>query len=373
MLPGMTIAGRTVLSRRALGRATLARQWLLERSSMSVLDLTDELVGLQAQTPHSWYVGFWSRLADVRTETISQLLESRQLVRLGLMRSTIHLVTAEDALSLRPLLDAVLRKPLSNFGRHLVGLDTYELAAVGRDLLVSEPMMFSELGRAMARRWPDRDPASLAQAVRAHEALVQVTPRGLWGRSGQARHTTLPAWLGRELGPGMSRQALVLRYLRAYGPASVRDVQTWCGLSRLAEVVEELRPALVVLCDEDGRELFDLPDGPRPSEDVPAPVRLLYDYDNLLLSHADRSRFITPATQAQNFDPQGPMPRMVLIDGVTAGVWTHERTPDRSVVTIRPFGRLSSDTVAGCEAEGASLARFLDSDVPPDVRVLAGG
>ena len=156
MLPGMTIAGRTVLSRRALGRATLARQQLLERSSMSVLDLTDELVGLQAQTPHSWYVGFWSRLAEVRTETISQLLESRELVRLALMRSTIHLVSAEDAVSIRPLLDAVLRKPLSNFGKHLVGLDTAELAAVGRDLLSVQPMMLSELGRAMARRWPDR-------------------------------------------------------------------------------------------------------------------------------------------------------------------------------------------------------------------------
>jgi hypothetical protein len=373
MLPGMTMAGPTVLTRRALNRATLARQLLLERSSMSVLDLTDELVGLQAQTPHTWYVGFWSRLADVRPEAISRLLESRELVRLGLMRSTIHLVTAEDALSIRPLLDPVLRKPLSNFAKNLVGLDTAELAAVGKDLLAVEPMMFSELGRAMARRWPDRDPASLAQAVRAHEALVQVTPRGLWGRSGQARHTTLQAWLGRDLGPGMSRQALVLRYLRAYGPASVKDVQTWCGLSRLAEVVEELRPALVVLTDEEGRELFDLPDAPRPPEDVPAPVRLLYDFDNLLLSHADRSRFITAAAQAQDFDPHGPMPRMVLVDGVTAGVWTHERTPDSSIITIRAFGRFDPDTVAECEAEGASLASFVDPDVPHhDVRVLAG-
>jgi hypothetical protein len=364
----------TVLGARALGRATLARQFLLERTELSILDLTDELVGLQAQTPHSWYVGFWNRLVDVSPEEISAHLESRELVRLGLMRATIHLVTAEDAVAIRPLLDAVVQRPLSNFAKNLVGLDLAELARVGRRLLESEPMTFSELGRAMSRRWPDRDPASLAQVVRAHEALVQVTPRGLWGRSGQARHTTLKAWLGLGLGPGMTREALVLRYLCAYGPASVMDIQAWCGLTRLAAVVDGLRPGLVVMHDEHGRELFDLPDAPRPGEDVPAPVRLLYDFDNLLLSHADRSRFITGAAHAQQFDPHGPMPRIVLVDGTTAGVWTHERTAACSTLTIRAFDRFDAATVAECETEGASLLRFLDADVPKhDVRVLATG
>lgn len=361
----------TVLSRRALGRATLARQLLLERSDLSVLDAVEHLVGLQAQTPHTWYVGLWGRLLDVRPETVSDLLQSRELVRIGLMRSTIHLVTAEDALAIRPLLDSVLRLPMSNFGKNLVGLDRGEIAAIGRDLIEATPMTFSELGRAMAPRWPDRDPASLAQVVRAQEPLVQVTPRGLWRQASAARHTTLQRWLARELGRGMSVHALVLRYLRAFGPASVRDVQAWCGLTRLAEVADQLRPQLFVVRDGEGRELLDLPDAPRPNEDVPAPVRLLYDYDNLLLSHADRSRFITPATRAHPFDPHGPAPRMVLVDGVTAGVWTHERGKQRSTLTIRPFGRFPAATVAECEAEGAALLGYLDADVPErDVRVL---
>lgn len=364
----------TVLSRRALGRATLARQLLLQRSTLSVLDAVEHLVGLQAQTPHTWYVGLWGRLEDLRPETVSDLLSSRDLVRIALMRSTIHLVTSDDAMAIRPLLDSVLQLPMSNFAKHLVGLDRQEVVRVGRDLIDADPMTFSELGRAMAMRWPDRDPAALAQAVRAHEALVQVIPRGLWRKSGAARHTSLQSWLGRGLGPGMSVQALVLRYLRAFGPASVKDVQAWCGLTRLAAVLDQLRPALVVFRDENGRELFDLPDAPRPPEDVPAPVRLLYDYDNLLLSHADRSRFITPAAQAQGFDPHGPMPRMVLVDGVTAGVWTHQRSRDSATITVHAFDRLSPQTVAECEEQGAALLSFSDADVPEhDVRVLAAG
>jgi hypothetical protein len=361
----------TVLSRRALGRATLARQLLLERSDLSVLDAVEHLVGLQAQTPHTWYVGLWGRLLDLRAETVSDLLASRELVRIALMRATIHLVTAEDALAIRPLLDSVLTLPLGNFNRNLLGLDYDEIAVVGRDLIHATPMTLSELGRAMAPRWPDRDPASLAQVVRAREPLIQVTPRGLWRQSGAARHTTLQRWLGRQPGGGMSVQALVLRYLRAFGPASVPDAQAWCGLTRLAEVLDQLRPQLMVVRDEAGRELFDLPDSPRPGADTPAPVRLLYDYDNLLLSHADRSRFHAAVPRAPVFDPHGPAPRMVLVDGVTAGVWVHDHGKQRSTVTIRPFASLDAATVTAIEQEAAALLDFLDADVPQhDVRVL---
>lgn len=361
----------TVLSRRALGRATLARQLLLERSDLSVLDAVEHLVGLQAQTPHTWYVGLWSRLQNLRPETVSDLLLSRELVRIALMRSTIHLVTAEDALAIRPLLGCVLRQPLSNFNKNLTGLDHEDITVVGRDLIEVTPMTFSELGRAMAPRWPDRDPASLAQVVRAREPLAQVTPRGLWRQSGAARHTTLQNWLGRRLGRGMSVQALVLRYLRAFGPASVPDVQAWCGLTRLAEVLDALRPQLLVVRDEAGRELFDLPDAPRPTEDAPAPVRLMYDFDNVLLSHADRSRFHSPVPRAPVFDPHGPAPRMVLVDGMTAGVWTHDHSKQRSTLTIHPFVSLNATTVAALEQEAAALLDFLDADVPQhDVRVL---
>src|SRR6478609_2872999 len=248
-----------VLTRRALNRATLARQLLLERSSLGVVDVTEHLVGLQSQTPHTWYVGYWSRMASVTPEEISAELESRALVRIALMRSTIHLVSARDALALRPLVEPVLVRGMrGNYGKNLTGLDADELAAAGRELLDEEPLIFSELGRRLAPRWPGRDPMSLAQGVRSYAALAQVTPRGLWGRSGKAAHAPLESWLGRSLSDELDVEELVRRYLGAFGPATVKDAQQWSGLTRLAEVFDRLRPTLSVFVDEDGRELYDL-------------------------------------------------------------------------------------------------------------------
>jgi Winged helix DNA-binding domain len=361
-----------MLSQRALNRATLARQLLLQRADVGVAAALEHLVGLQAQTPHTWYVGLWSRLTDFRPEQASTLLENRELVRIALMRSTIHLVTADDGLLLRPLFEPVLERSMAgNFGKHLVGIDRTELAAAGRRLLEERPRTFSELGRELARRWPDRDPASLAQAIRASVALVQVPPRGLWGRSGPSRHTTAEAWLGRQLACEPSVDDLVLRYLGAFGPATVKDVQTWSGLTRLAEVVDRLRQRLVSFRDEDGRELFDLPDAPRPETDTPAPPRFLYDYDNLLLSHADRSRFIAASYFSQGFTMTGPMPRIVLIDGVTNGTWLIDHNGDTVTLTIQPFTRLARSDQDTLTAEGHALLAFTEPNATTyEVRFL---
>ena len=238
-----TLAGVTIptISQRAVNRATLARQLLLERSAMSVPAAVEHLAGLQAQTPHTWYVGLWDRVADFDPVAVGQLLVDRRLVRIALMRSTIHLVTAEDAIGLRPLVEPVIvRSTSGNFGKHLVGLDLDALVAAGRAILIEQPVIWSELGRRLADRFPDRDQASLAQGVRAHLPLVQVPPRGVWGKSGLPAHAPLDHWLGGMSAPALTVDALVLRYLAAYGPATVKDVQTWCGLTRLAEVVDRL-------------------------------------------------------------------------------------------------------------------------------------
>ncbi len=360
----MSVAGPPI-SQRALNRATLARQHLLERSALSPLAMTEHLVGWQAQTARSWYVGFWGRIVGVQPQQVSALLERRELVRIALMRSTIHLVTAQDCISLRPLMQPILDRTVQGaFGKNLVGLDRAAVGVAGRRILDQRPMLFSELGRALAELWPDRDAASLAQSVRASEALVQVTPRGLWGRSGAAAHTSVQAWLGRELDGGGSLDELVLRYLAAYGPASVKDVQQWSGLTRLAQVVQRVRPSLVPFVAEDGRELFDLPDAPRPAADVEAPVRYLYDYDNLLLSHADRSRFFMRRYGRQVY-PDNVQPRIILIDGATDASWLVERskaTSDAALVTVRPFRRLTKAERDAVTAEGVALARWLEPD-----------
>jgi len=351
------------LSLRALNRATLERQMLLRRWRMPMLDAIERLVGLQAQTPHSWYQGLWARLEDFQPERLAQMLVERQVARIALMRSTIHLVTARDCLTLRPLMQPVIeRSTKGNFGRHWIGLDTEAFIAAGRELVEEQPRTFSELGKLLAERWPNRDAAALAQAIRAWVPLVQTPPRGVWGASGTAVHTTAEAWLGRPLAANPSLEEMILRYLAAFGPATVKDMQTWSGLTRLSEVTEQLRPRLVTFRDEHGRELFDLPDAPRPDPDTPAPPRFLYDYDNLLLSHADRTRVITDAYHKQGFTMDGPMPCIVLIDGFTNGTWKIVRQRKAATLTIKPFRRLSKKETAALTEEGAQLLAFAEAD-----------
>ncbi|GAA4596899.1 winged helix DNA-binding domain-containing protein [Planotetraspora phitsanulokensis] len=353
-------AGAPVLSRRALSRATLERQLLLRRHDMTAHEAIEHLVGLQAQTPHTWYVGLWARLSAFDPREAADLLTNRGAVRIALMRSTIHLMTAPDALALRGLIQPTIeRSTRSVFGKGVAGIDPDELARAGRAAVEDRPLTFSELGRVLGERWPGRDQAALAQTVRAALPLVQVPPRGVWGASGLARHTTAEAWLGRPLRADYPVGEMVLRYLAAFGPATVRDVQMWSGLTRLTEVLERLRPRLLSFRDENGAELFDLPDAPRPDPETPAPARFLYDFDNLLLSHADRSRVVTDAYRRQDFDPHGPVPRLILLDGFTAGTWTFAEERGKATLVIRPFAKISGEDADALAAEGAALAAFL--------------
>jgi len=353
----------TMLSLRALNRATLERQMLLRRWQMTMPDAVERLVGLQAQTTHSWYHGLWTRLEDFLPERLAEMLIKRQVVRIALMRSTIHLVTARDCLWLRPLTQPVIeRSTKGSFGRHWVGLDTETLVAAGRALVEEKPRTFSELGKLLAERWPGRPPAALAQAIRAWVPLVQVPPRGVWAMSGPAAHTTAEAWLGRPLATNPSLEGMILRYLGAFGPATVKDIQTWSGLTRLSEITDRLRPQLATFRDEHGREMFDLPDAPRPDPDTPAPPRFLYDYDNLLLSHADRSRIITEEYHKQGFTMDGPMPSIALVDGFTNATWKIIRSRNTATLTIKPFTRLSRKDTAALTQEGARLLAFAAAD-----------
>ncbi|MFE3934909.1 winged helix DNA-binding domain-containing protein [Streptomyces goshikiensis] len=366
------MASRTthpVIDTRSLNRATLARQLLLGRAGMSARDAVGHLLGLQAQNVKPPYYQLHARLAGFRPAELAGLMESREVVRMVTMRSTIHTHTAHDALTLRPLVQPARDREVGHFRKGLVGVDLERLPERARAFVeAGPPRTMGEIREELLTQWPGADPQSLAVAARCRPPLVQVTPRGVWGRSGQVRLTTLENWVGSGRaadaaapdGPAGAAAAVddvVLRYLGAFGPASVKDMQTWAGLTRLREAFERLRPRLVVFRDENGAELFDLPDAPRPDPDVPAPPRFLPEFDNLLLSHADRTRVITPEAKGRNWAGNQAY-RTLLLDGFLAGLWK----ADAGVLTVELFAPASKAPKEEIVAEGELLLAAMEED-----------
>ncbi|MFB4312009.1 winged helix DNA-binding domain-containing protein [Actinomadura sp. GTD37] len=342
------------LGKRALNRALLARQMLLERHDLPVLDAIEHLVGMQAQAPNPPHVGLWSRLAGFDFGAVGPLMTERRALRIVLMRGTLHLVSARDARALRPLVQGLLDGHLRSRAADLDGVDLDAVTAHARALLEAEPRSDKELRTLLSERWPEHDPALLGWAVRLRLPLVQVPPRGIWGASAAARHTTLDTWLDGEPAD-TTLDEVVLRYLGAFGPASVQDVQQWSGLTRLGEVVERLRPGLLEFRDDNGRALYDVPDAPRPDPDVPAPVRFVPDFDNLLLSHADRSRIITEEHRKRTFTVNGIIRATFLVDGFVHGMWKIEKKRGEATLRVDPFDPVPRRERAALEEEGLRL------------------
>lgn len=352
-----------ILSTRALNRATLDRQLLLRRSPLSVMAAVEHLAGLQAQEVKPPYYALAARLDGFTPEDLSGPLADRTAVRIVTLRSTIHLHTADDSLTLRPLVQPARDREVNLFRKGLAGVDLDRLAGLARDLVEAEPRTMKQLREALSAEWPDADPQSLAVAARCKLPLVQVTPRGLWGRSAQVALTTVEHWLDRPAGQAASPESAVLRYLAAFGPASVKDMQTWSGLTRMRAAFERLRPQLLTFRDESGAELFDLPDAPRPDPDTPAPPRFLPEFDNLLLSHADRTRVIPPANRGRTWQAN-TFYCPLLVDGFLAGVW---RILGDALV-IEPFTELSKEQRAEVLEEGERMLRVLHAEAAYDIR-----
>jgi hypothetical protein len=349
-----------VLGSRARNRALLDRQLLTRRHELTALAAIEHLVGMQAQAPMPPYTGLWTRLTGFQPEELVRLLTEREVVRIALMRSTVHLVSARDCLELRPVLQPAVAHGLYSTpeGKAMTGVDHDELAATARELVEDHPLTNRELGAALQDRWPDRPAAGLARHARVLLPLVQVPPRGLWGRSGQTMTTTAESWLGAPLATDSTVDRVVLRYLAAFGPATVPDAQKWSGLTGLGEVVERLRPLLLTFRDQHGRELFDLPGAPRPDPDVPAPPRFLPEFDNILLSHADRTHVLSEEYRKRLFTKNGIIPGTILVDGTVRGSWSIQRDRDSALLVIEPFQRLSKKDTGKLEAEGHRLLRF---------------
>ncbi|MFC7492329.1 MULTISPECIES: winged helix DNA-binding domain-containing protein [unclassified Knoellia] len=354
-----------VLSGRELNRALLARNLLLERSTLDVVAATEHLVGLQAQEPQEPYVGLFSRLADFDPVAASDLLESRRVVRTLMMRRTIHLLSAADCLGLRALHQPMLEQRMRGVLRtRLVGVDEEELREAGTPLFVGEARQLAEAGRALADRWPGAVARDLGDALSSLVPLVQVPPRGLWRQAGPARNTTISTWLGQDVpttgGSGaIAAESLVLRYLRAYGPAASADVRSWSGLAGLPAAVKNLLPDLVTYRDERGRLLLDVPDGLLPDPDTPAPPRFLPAFDNAVLGYDDRSRIIDDADKGLSILGA----RYLLVDGRVRATWTTRVDDDATtVLVISPLGGLTrAEAGDDVDAEAEWLLTFLTS------------
>jgi winged helix DNA-binding protein len=353
-----------VLTIKALNRATLARQMLLGREKTTALKAVERLVGMQAQLARPPYLGLWSRVAGFEAEDLSRLVHARKVVRGTLMRATLHLVSARDYRWLRPLLQPMLSGELGRVvRRRMADLELERVLATARACLEERPRTFDEVRAVLREGWPKADDRILGYAVRTHLPLVQVPATGVrWGWPGASAFAVAEAWLGSPLPAAGGLEELVLRYLAAFGPASPRDAETWSGLGRLRATFEALRPKLRVFHDEKGRELFDLPRAPRPPEKRAAPVRFLPDYDNLLLSHDDRTRVVPAIHKPKLATRNLQIMATYLVDGFVAGAWRIDRARAAAALVLAPFESVARKARAELIDEGKALARFVEAD-----------
>ncbi|MEU0089263.1 winged helix DNA-binding domain-containing protein [Kribbella sp. NPDC006257] len=365
------------LSLRALNRATLSRQWLIERQDVSVLEALEHLVGMQAQVPLSPYVGLWSRLVGFEPAALASLLENRQAVRGSMMRATIHLMSSRDFLAIRPLVQPRLEREVyanQTYGRkRLEGLDMDAVLAAGADRMASSPATAVELREHLGALWPDRDAPSLAHAVRCLLPTVQIPPRGIWGKGGNPTMSTAELWLGSPVSAAPI-DTVVLRYLNAFGPASVADAQAWSGLTRLAEVFDRLRPSLrTYIDDSNGRELLDVAGNELPPEDLEVPTRFLPEYDNLLLAHADRNRWLDDDLRERLLIQEVLNRGSVLYDGQVAAMWKlHRQGKKSATLEIEPLIKLTAKARSAITTEGEHLLAFATpADATTDLKLLA--
>jgi uncharacterized protein YcaQ len=361
-----------VLSRRELNRATLARQHLLRRGRMDVVDAAAAVGGLQAQEPASPYLALWTRLEGFDAAAMTRAFEERRLVKAGLMRATLHAVPAADYLLLRPAVEPVF----SAGSRLLRGLRPHpeRLARLRAEIeaLAATPRPNNELRDRLAELEDVDDPdarEALWWWVRRTTPLIQAPSGGPWSFGRRPLMVAPEAWLGAPFGTEADGLVLLVRrYLAALGPATVADVASW---SRLAVV--RLRPAIQALAaagelwhgrDERGRELLDLGDAPRPGADVEAPPRLLPMWDGLVLGHADRTRVISDEDRARVVAGNGDTYPSFLVDGRVAGLWWTTPAAGGPAIELEPFRPLARGARAALEAEGASLAAFLADREP---------
>ena len=349
------------LTIRELNRATLARQMLLDREAVAIPQAIERLAGMQAQLAVAPYVGLWTRIREFERDALARHIEDRAVVKATMMRGTLHLVSAADYLwfrsTLQPVLTAGAEAITKNRGA------TFDLELVlrfAREFLAAGPRSFAEMSAALEAAFPGVDVGGMRYTVRTHLRLVQVPSDTRWSYPGNARFALAEAWLGQPVDPAAHLPDLVRRYLAAFGPATIADMQTWSGFRSLKAAVEALRPELVTYRGEQQRELFDLPGAPIPDAETLAPVRFLPEYDNLLLAHANRRRVIADEHKKRVYLPALRVAATFLVDGFVAGTWKLETSRRNAVMVLSPFASLPALTLVAVAEEADQLARFIE-------------
>lgn len=353
-----------VMTLRDLNRATLARQLLLERASIPIPAAIEQLVGMQAQLASAPYVGLWTRLREFRREDLASVIADRSMIKATLMRATLHLLSANDYLLMRATLQPVMAYAAESITkrREHVDFDKDEVLRMAREYLMQAPRTFAEISAMLAGYRPDCDIGAMRYTVRTHLPLIQVPTNGGWSYPGNPQFTLADTWLGQPKFQEANLQLLVFRYLAAFGPATVTDIQTWSGLLKLKDAIEALKPQLRIYRDEQRRELLDLPDMPRPDAETPAAVRFLPEYDNLLLSHQKRTRIIADQYRSLVYLPGLRVRSTFLIDGFVHGAWKIEKHKQAATLVIEPFAELTKQQRDELGQEAEQLVRFVEAD-----------
>lgn len=342
------------LSVRELNRALLARQFLLEPSTLPLTQTLERIGGLQTQYAPSAYIGLWSRMRAFRREELTEALDARRAVQATLMRSTIHVVSADDFWPLVAGIRQGRREWLARVQQaELAGIDMDAVAERVRELLAEGPRRHADMLKALAAEGYPR----AAWGAAGHWVdLVRVPPSGTWERRRADLYGLADDWLRpSDVSEEEGLEHLVRRYLGGFGPASLADVANWAGLG-----VAAIRPAVDRLelrrfRDERGGELLDLPEAPLPDPDSPASVRFLPTWDATLLVHARRTQILPERYRPRVFNTKTPhsVPTF-LVDGSVAGTWRH----DRGQVTLEPFDRLAPAVRRQLDGEAERLAAF---------------
>jgi hypothetical protein len=338
------------LSLRELNRATLARQMLLERRRSSPLAAIERLVGMQAQWPPAPYVGLWARVEGFRRSTLERAVQRGDVLKPSVMRGTLHLVTARDY----PLFYAAFKEMNSWFGP--LHLERGEAAIPGvlellRDGRITHAEIFAHL-RAVYPELAEMDWRRMVHAVRRHAHLIHARETAGWTTQPTAiyERVEVPA----EIDASVARAEMVRRYLRAFGPATKADIADWSGL-RVRDF-EDALDGLATYSTVEGRVLFDVPRAPLPGGNVPAPVRFLPKWDNVILGFADRTRIISDEIRKQVIGKNGDVAQTVLVDGVVAATWAVD---PKGKVTVKPFAPLPRVWQRKVDDEAARLEAWL--------------